>query len=139
MAMHKLIKNEKGVETTYHRIGSFNFNADTKILIVKIKEYVNESIRQIEKESFNHENTKQEKYGELNSLMDMERTNEVNDKVIKVSNEINKLNEIDMLIEEDLYVYETEIELFIDENRLSRNIIYNELKKLDRYKDSKDV
>lgn len=139
MSLQKKFITEKGIEYDYHRLSGINIDYDTNTVTVKIKHYTANIFRDNEKKAVVFKNALSEKNKKLEELMALERTEELNDEIIKLSNEINAMFE-NQVPEEELYLFESVDELpWSKDMDISQTGIYKAIKQTNAYKDAKDI
>lgn len=140
MALSKTFTNKKGISVSYLKVVSVTVDFIFNKVIVGIRAYVSDDIRNAEKEFEKAEEIRTNMYKELDELMLMERTEEINEKIIELSNSINELTVQDEIDMKDLYLEViTEKLEYVPDIDLTLSGVYNELKKLEKYKNSEDV
>lgn len=133
MALKKEITFPNGIVIKYHKIKKIEANNDSKKISITVVSYTNDNYRKEEK------NNKQkiDRYNELmKSIMTENEKEQPNkEQVVKWSEECNSL---DFISELDLSVVTSNYELENIED-MSFSNIYNKLKEIDIFKDSKDI
>lgn len=160
MALLKEIKNNKGLITKYHRISSFTINKDSNILNVYIKSYADESYRELEKRVINLKLQRNELSSDIaskrneidlvkfkgteDSIPQEETDKRVEELLSQISELESNINEINEEISTNeigsTFLLDYTDNIPLDLNK-SYNIteIYNELKKIEKFKDSEDI
>lgn len=133
MALKKEITFPNGIVIKYHKIKKIEANNDSKKISITVASYTNDNYRKEEK------NNKQkiDRYDELMKSIIAENEKEKPDKE-QVVNWSEECNSLDFISELDLSVVTSNYELENIEDMSFTNI-YNKLKEIDIFKDSKDI
>ena len=130
----KILSN--GIKVNYHKIDNVLIDTEIRKIKVTMNSYVDESIREIEKE----QQEKKLLSEELNNFIDKNigtKDKEIEEQIIEKTNQYNEI--IDNLIDTSKFVIEKnkyELEYNTD---ISFEDIYNQLKQLDDFKNAKDI
>lgn len=136
MALLKEKQLTNGIVTNYHKIDSIYVDTENKKINVTVNSYINENIRNIEKEN-------QEKKllsEELNDFIDKHigtENKEIEAQIIEKTNQYNEI--VENLIDTSKFVIEKNIYQLEYSTDISFEDIYNQLKQLDDFKNSQDI
>lgn len=135
MALLKEKQLTNGIVTNYHKIDSIYVDTENKKINVTVNSYINENIRNIEKEN-------QEKKllsEELNNFIDKHigtEDKEIEAQIIEKTNQYNEL--IESMIDTSKFVVDKNTYSLPYNTNISFENIYDELKELDDFKKAKD-
>lgn len=138
MALYKAIKNEKGVITNYHKIAKFVVDSENALVQVLMRHYADSEYRDTEKKNHKVNTDFKDKYERLNKLVD-ENLPETIQERIKLTEYVNAIQEVKDNEPSMVVCDSQEVLVFDSEADYSLQGVYNELKKLEKYKDSEDV
>lgn len=131
MALNKKIIKDSGLETNYHRITNITINPIYKQCVVSIEEYVSEDMRNKSKQAEDLKN----KLSELSFKIENATDNKIKEALINKVNELTK--DKSDLLETNFSTGIDKIVLdYIPEDTTYEGF-YNEIKKLDKYKNAK--
>lgn len=138
MAMGKAVKDGKGIITNYHKIAKFIVDTENELVQVLVRHYADKEYRDTEKENKKLNTDFKDKYEKLNKLVD-ENLPETIQERIELTNYINEIqdvrdNEPSMVVGDS-----NEILTYDSSTNYSLKGVYNELKKLEKYKNSKEL
>ena len=130
----KILSN--GIPVRYHKIESAIVDTISKKVIVTVNSYVNESVRNIEKEN-------QEKKilsDEINSFLDANIGAEDEEIIEEIKEKTAQYNElIESIIDTSQFVVDRNTYELGYSTELSFESIYDQLKQLDDFEDAEDV
>ena len=136
MALLKEKQLTNGIVTNYHKIDSIYVDTENKKINVTVNSYINENIRNIEKEN-------QEKKllsEELNDFIDKHigtEDKEIESQIIEKTNQYNEL--IESMIDTSKFIVDKNTYSLPYNTNISFENIYDELKELNDFKNAKDI
>ncbi len=130
----KILSN--GIPVRYHKIESTVVDTVNRKIVVTVNSYVNENVRNIEKE--NQERKMQ--CNELNAFLDANIGAEDEEVIEQIKEKTNQYNElIESIIDTSQFVVDRNAYELEYSTEFSFESIYNQLKQLDDFKDAEDA
>lgn len=137
MALKKTIRNEKGIDVTYHKISRFMVDSDNEIVQVFIRHYTLAKFRDLDRKKKSSDNELKDKYSRLGELIANPSDANLEER-IELTQYVNGIQEVQNG-KISYYVDESqELIPFDPEGDYSITGMYNELLKLEKYKDAKN-
>ena len=138
MGLKVKIRDGRGITTGYHKIGRFIVDTENRLVQVLVRHYTDETFRELEKEKQEFRDEFKEKHARLQELV-AEDSEETIEERIELTDHINSIQEVKD--NEPTFVVSDSNEVLAFDSEVDYSLagVYNELKKLDKYRKSKDV